>query len=234
VRGLTTVITGPYIEVLPGSGVPKTGFIGVEQPSPALGRSGLPTTLATAQLGSVRPRTAVIYRGIEVGTVTTTTLSRDATVAHVQVLIDSRYARLVRIGSRFWSASGVDVNVSLFKGVEISVESLRSLVAGGVAFATPDAASPPAREGTLFVLHDATWEFKLRRGVKFHNGEPLTAEDVKYSFDRVTEPGKEKKKSPQYGNIRAIKEVRIVDPDTIHIVTDKPFPLLLERLVYFC
>jgi peptide/nickel transport system substrate-binding protein len=82
-------------------------------------------------------------------------------------------------------------------------------------------------------LNDTTWEFKLRKGVKFHNGDPLTAEDVKFSFDRVTEPGKEKKKSPQYGNIRAVKEVRIVDPDTVHVITDKPFPLLLERLVFF-
>src|SRR5262249_365209 len=65
------------------------------------------------------------------------------------------------------------------------------------------------------------------------NGDPFTAEDVKFSIERVTEPGKTQKKSPQYGNIRAIKEVRIVDPDTIHIITDKPFPLLLERLVYF-
>ena len=167
VRGLTTVITGPYIEVVPGTGAPKREFVGVERPSPALGRPGLSITLATAQLGSVRPRTNVMYRGIEVGTVVSTTLSRDTTAAHVQVLIDPPYARLVRIGSRFWSASGVDVNLSLFKGVEINIESLRSLVAGGISFATPNAASPPAKEGTVFVLHDKpekewlTWAPKI-------------------------------------------------------------------------
>jgi peptide/nickel transport system substrate-binding protein len=79
-------------------------------------------------------------------------------------------------------------------------------------------------------LNDTTWEFKLRKGVKFHNGGVMTAEDVKYSFDRVLD---QKKKSPQYGNIRAIKDVKIISPDTIHLVTDKPFPLLLERLVFF-
>jgi peptide/nickel transport system substrate-binding protein len=80
-------------------------------------------------------------------------------------------------------------------------------------------------------LSDTQWEFKIRKGVRFHNGEIMTAEDVKYSFDRVLDP---KKKSPQYGNIRAIKEVRVVDPETVHIITDKPFPLLLEQLVFFC
>jgi len=79
-------------------------------------------------------------------------------------------------------------------------------------------------------LDDTTWEFKLRQGVKFHNGDPFSAEDVKFSFDRVLDP---QTKSPQYGNIRAIKEVRIIDPHTVHLITDKPFPLLLERLVFF-
>src|SRR5947199_5043389 len=82
-------------------------------------------------------------------------------------------------------------------------------------------------------LNDTTWEFKLRKGVKFHDGSTMTAEDVKFSFDRVLEPGKEQKKSPQYGNVRAIKEVKIVNADTIHLITDKPFPLLLERVVFF-
>jgi len=167
VRGLTTVITGPYIEVFPGSGQPKTEFTGVERPSPALGRRGLRVTLATAQLGSVRARAPVYYRGIEVGMVIANVLSRDATTAHVQVLIEPRYSRLVRISSRFWSTSGVDVSLGLFKGLEINVDSLRSLIAGGIAFATPDAQSQPANENTIFVLHDKpekewlTWAPKI-------------------------------------------------------------------------
>src|SRR5215475_11834004 len=72
-------------------------------------------------------------------------------------------------------------------------------------------------------VSDTEWEFKIRKGVRFHNGDIMNAEDVKYSFDRVLDP---KKKSPQYGNIRAIKDVRVVDPETIVITTDKPFPLL--------
>ena len=82
----------------------------------------------------------------------------------------------------------------------------------------------------MAALDETTWEFKLRQGVKFHNGDPFSAEDVKFSFERVLDPDT---KSPQYGNIRAIKEVKIIDPHTVHLITDKPFPLLLERMVFF-
>ena len=112
-------------------------------------------TLASRQLGSVRLGSPVFYRGIEVGSVTATDLAPDATAAQIKVFIPQRYARLVRVGSRFWLVGGVDVNLGLFRGLEVNVESLRALVAGGIAFATPeDAGGAPVKDGTLFLLHE--------------------------------------------------------------------------------
>jgi paraquat-inducible protein B len=67
------------------------------------------------------------------------------------VFIKQRYAKLVRRGSKFWNVSGVDVNVGLFRGVDFNMESLRSLVFGGVSFATPnDLKDLPAKNETVF------------------------------------------------------------------------------------
>jgi paraquat-inducible protein B len=155
VRGLSTVLTGSYIQVLAGKGKEKKDFVGLETASPTMGRAGLNITLGASHLGSVRPGSPIFYRGIEIGSVTATDLSRDATAAQVRAFIPQRYARLVRIGSRFWTIGGVDVDFGLFRGLQVNVESLRSLVTGGIAFATPeDADAPPAKETTVFLLHD--------------------------------------------------------------------------------
>ncbi|MBM3224411.1 MAG: hypothetical protein FJZ47_11495 [Candidatus Tectomicrobia bacterium] len=94
----------------------------------------------------------------------------------------------------------------------------------------PQLAYEPSLATAWKTIDDTTWEFTLRQGVKFHNGDPFTAEDVQFSFERVLDPAT---KSPQYGNIRAIKTVKIVDTHTVQLITDKPFPLLLERVVFF-
>ena len=76
-------------------------------------------------------------------------------------------------------------------------------------------------------VDDTTWEVKLRKGVKFHDGTPFTARDVKASFDRVLNP---ENKLTARGNHSKIKTVDIVDDLTVRFHTDGPYPLFVERL----
>jgi peptide/nickel transport system substrate-binding protein len=76
-------------------------------------------------------------------------------------------------------------------------------------------------------LDDTTWEVKLRPNVKFHDGAPFTARDVKGSFERVLDP---EKKMPARGNHLKVKSVEVVDDLTARFKTDGPYPLFVERL----
>ena len=152
---LGTVITGVYIQVLPGSGEPKSDFVGLEDSQAALEPNGLGIVLHANRLGSVKPGSPVYYRGIQVGAVRTVRLSSDATRAEILLQIKPRYVKLVRSSSKFWNASGADVKLGLFSGLEINVESLKSLVGGGIVFATqPDPKSKQERNGAEFPLYD--------------------------------------------------------------------------------
>ena len=72
-------------------------------------------------------------------------------------------------------------------------------------------------------INDTTWEFKLRRGVKFHDGSDFTASDVKFSIDRIPAVSGP---NPTTIYIRRVKEVKIVDPYTVQVITDGPAPTL--------
>jgi peptide/nickel transport system substrate-binding protein len=72
-----------------------------------------------------------------------------------------------------------------------------------------------------------TWEFKLRDGVKFHNGEAFDAAAVKFTLDRVLNP---EAKSPAISYIRTIASVDVVDPMTVRITTTAADPLLPTRM----
>ena len=76
-------------------------------------------------------------------------------------------------------------------------------------------------------LDDTSWEVKLRKGVKFHDGTPFTARDVKATFDRVLNP---ELKLTARGNHAKIKSVEVVDDLTARFKTDGPYPLFVERL----
>lgn len=75
-------------------------------------------------------------------------------------------------------------------------------------------------------INDTTWSFKLKEGVKFHNGDELTADDVKFTLERVAKDNT----LLEYGAYKQIKEVVVKGKYEFEIITEKPEPALLNRL----
>ncbi len=77
------------------------------------------------------------------------------------------------------------------------------------------------------IVNPTTWEFKLRRGVRFHDGEEFDAGAAKWSLDRLRDP---ELKNRQAGNFRLVTSVDVVDRFTVRITTSKPFATLPNQL----
>ncbi len=101
-------------------------------------KEGLQITLETERAGSLKPGDPVYFRQIKVGKVTQCRLSPDAVSALVDLDIERYYAPLVRTDSKFWKASGINMSFGFFSGAQVKTESLEAMLAGGVAFATPE------------------------------------------------------------------------------------------------
>ena len=72
-------------------------------------------------------------------------------------------------------------------------------------------------------LDELTWEFKLRKGVKFHDGSDFNADDVVFSFHRG---GNHPNARSSFGLYTKGKKIKVVDDYTLHISSEKPYPLM--------
>ena len=77
--------------------------------------------------------------------------------------------------------------------------------------------TPSLAESWTVSKDGLTYEFVLRRGVKFHNGDPVTAEDAKFSFDRYRGASAKLLKD-------RVREVQVVDPGRVRFVLKEPWP----------
>ena len=77
------------------------------------------------------------------------------------------------------------------------------------------------------LLNDTTWQFKLRQGVKFHNGEPFDADDVVYTLNWISNPENGVKVQR---NVNWIEKAEKIDQYTVNLHMKRPFPQAFEFL----
>jgi peptide/nickel transport system substrate-binding protein len=96
----------------------------------------------------------------------------------------------------------------------------------GLLTRTPDMEVIPELAETWKQVDALTYAFTLRKGVKFHSGDELTMEDVKFTFDRITKEGMmDGKTSPRKSLVGPLKETRIIDKYSGQFIFSKPFPV---------
>jgi peptide/nickel transport system substrate-binding protein len=145
-----------------------------------------------------------------------------------------------------WSQSGRDV---LVVGMEAEAPGLDPGSALGLhtlrithqifetLVTTPDDSTdivPGLAESWQVSADGLAWTFKLRRGVRFHDGTPLDAAAVKFTFDRVIDPTHPHAKSGKWsfavGYLSSVKSVEAVDPTTVRLHLKYPNSSLLANL----
>lgn len=156
ISGLGTLLSGAYIGADAGSSEETASeFTGLEVP-PIVTRdaSGRQFLLRARDIGSLDIGSPVYFRRIKVGQVAAYELDGDGRGVTLRVFVNAPYDRFVGANTRFWHASGLDVQLGA-NGVKLRTQSLATIVLGGIAFQAPDdAMGPAAQENTVFALAD--------------------------------------------------------------------------------
>ncbi len=157
VSGLSTLLTGPYIEVEPGQGEERDEFVGLETP-PALtseveGRRYVLKSDDVRYIGAGAP---IHFHGEQVGKVLERSLSEDGRNVTLPIFIRAPYHQFVRNGTQFWIDSGISLEAGA-QGFNLRTGPFVSLLSGGISFKVPDnlERSEMSQPGSVFRLYDS-------------------------------------------------------------------------------
>ena len=159
VSGLSTLVSGAYVEVDPGDGETKSAFVGLEEP-PLIDSdvAGKEFVLRTDTLSSISRGSPLQFRGLDVGEILGYELDQDGQGVSLHAFVQEPYDKLVTERTRFWNISGFSLDLSA-DGINASTGSLQSLLVGGIAFDTPFTATASADQaaeaGAEFPLYDS-------------------------------------------------------------------------------
>ena len=138
ISGLHTLLSGPYIELYPGTkGEEVTHFKGLETPPlTATGTPGLSVTLSSESDFSFAAGDPIVYKGFNVGKIEDIYFNSDENKMYYNAFIEAPYHTLIRRNTRFWKVSGFEVELSA-DGLNVQAGTLETIARGGVTFDLP-------------------------------------------------------------------------------------------------
>ena len=229
VSGLGTLFSGAYVGIDPArDGKRAEAFVGLEVPPVVTGNlPGRHFVLHAERRGSLDVGAPVFYRQIEVGQVVRYVLDDDGEGLTFQVFVEAPHHERVRHDTRFWNASGIDVEIR-HDGLTVDMESIVSVLTGGIAFGAPPHAEPgpAAKDGATFDLYPS------RRAVD----APIYAEKETYLvyFDASVR-GLEAGASVEFRGIRigTVRDVKLrFDVDALDFRVPVLVDLELDRIEF--
>lgn len=164
-----------------------------------------------------------------VGLTTAVPLLRASGAAHAAgtlaapAAIPARQASKVFVDARTTEAAGLDPHtVPALANFRIT-----HLLYEGLVWLDENLVIQPMLAESWDIPDPTTYVFHLRQGVKFHNGQTMSANDAKYSLDRVLDPSAT---MPWRSWLGPVKDIKVVDPQTLQMSYETPFPGLLSGL----
>jgi len=138
VSGLSTLLSGAYIEMSPGiKEDPRFDFVGLENPPVTpLGTPGLRITLDSNSQSGLDVGDPIIYGGIKVGRIEYVHFNVDERTVYYNAFIERPYDRLVTTNTRFWKINGIEFDLSS-DGLQVHTGTFETFLGGGVTFDVP-------------------------------------------------------------------------------------------------
>jgi len=152
ISGLDTLFSGSYINLLPGDGDPVTQFTAMQEQPIDVPDKALLLNFKSKNAASNNVGTPIFFKKVKVGEIARVRLDSSGDFVNIQAFIESKYRKLVKKDSQFWNISGLNANISR-AGVSIELDSLTTLIAGGITFSSP-ADSSPAAENQQYPLFE--------------------------------------------------------------------------------
>lgn len=153
INHLSAISTGDYIGVYPVPGKFSTAFKGRDNaPIDDEYDAGLRIILKAASADGIDAGSPVLYKDLQIGEVGEMGLSKDKKYVVMNIYINKPYVDVIRKCSYFGNVSGFHADIHIFGGSKIGLNSLRTLVKGGVSVVTPNFHSSPAAHDDVYVL----------------------------------------------------------------------------------